>query len=574
MNVENVTEGAITRFGEKLGHKLKHIVIQEEDTSLENQQILLNICPNITSIESEYFLSLNVIAYKHLKKLILIHMHLWSDTEIQAFGRFVDTNDNKLIHLVIITDIDIYQHLDDILRHVCRMTKLKLLTFADKNRKPIRILTQGFKDLAFVCKKMKKVILFVTIDNFYLWQTFRHFDALKELFISCIFGFGSILIDTKTKIRQLLTLKKLHIKCRSIGDYFFSDITQFSPNLEDLNLSVQRPRYQLSNQHLIALSECKLMQNLMIEFPSITIQNNIEYPIVNDIGLIPLIDNCKQLKRIELVFEFNSIIDSLIKWIEISSDSTKRKIVFRNCMFFSNEHIERVLSDMSRLENIESLKVLNYSEIIDVKFDKSMTISVSISAEDYFNERTDVWQTLCRYRDLKRLEFRVPIGNSDESMTNIEPLIKLKEITFKCQTINQHFFDNITKLAPNVEELELKSQFKLTNDDLITISQLDKLTKIELISKEKKYHSADDIGVNELLDNCQELRQVILDLEVNITSVSIDKLKEFANRIINSERAKEMIRFECFVISPELQSNRLKSLPKNLIIQTKLLINK
>ena len=128
-------------------------------------------------------------------------------------------------------------------------------------------------------------------------------------------------------------------------------------------------------------------------------------------------------------------------------------------------------------------------------------------------------------------------------------------------------------MAPNVEELELKSLFKLTNEDLIKISNLKKLSKIKLISTEKKDHSVDDIGVIQLLDNCPKVRQVILNLEVNITFVSIEKLKEFANRIINSKRPKEMMRLQCFVSSPDLQSNRLKSLPKNLIIQTKLLNN-
>ena len=149
----------------------------------------------------------------------------------------------------------------------------------------------------------------------------------------------------------------------------------------------------------------------------------------------------------------------------------------------------------------------------------------------------------------------------------------LKEITFECETINKYFFDNITKLAPNVEELELKFLFKLTNVNLKTLSNLVYLTRICLVSYEKKGHSVDDIGVIQLLDNCLKLKEVILELELNITSVSIDKLKEFANRIINSERQKEIIRFECFISSPELQSNRLKSLPKNRIINTKILIN-
>ena len=106
-------------------------------------------------------------------------------------------------------------------------------------------------------------------------------------------------------------LKKLVIKCQSIGNYFFSDITQFGPNLEILSLSVHSPEYQFSNQHLIALSECKRMKDLRIKLPLIRMENDIEYPTVDDIGLVVLTHNCKQLKRIKFKFRNDSIIDSL-----------------------------------------------------------------------------------------------------------------------------------------------------------------------------------------------------------------------------------------------------------------------
>ena len=152
-------------------------------------------------------------------------------------------------------------------------------------------------------------------------------------------------------------------------------------------------------------------------------------------------------------------------------------------------------------------------------------------------------------------------------MANIKPVIGLKEITFDCETIFEYFFYNILKLAPNVEELELKSLFKLTNHNLFTLSHLKCLTRICLMSTGKKDHSVNDIGVIQLLDNCSKLREVVLDFELNITSVSIDEFKEFAK-----QRSEQLIRFQCFVSSPELQSNRLKGLQNNLFIETKLFL--
>ena len=465
------------------------------------------------------------------------------------------------------TDIDIYHHLNDILRHVYRLINIKFFLFSDTSTELMQIHVHSFKNLVPLCKKLKKIKLFVTIDNFDLWQTFRHFDALKELNISCSDSFGSVLIDTKTWFKPLPKLKNLVIKCQSIGNNFFIDVTQFIPNLEILNLTVYKPRYRFTNQYLIALSECKKMKNLWIYLPPNRFYNEINPSGVDDIGLIPLIENCKQLKRIRLEYEIESIINSLTKWIEVIIDSTKTSITFEWLVWDSC--IDTVLSDMSRLKNLKSLKIKKnnrYSdrgELIRVKFEKLMTISVTINTKIYFEDMTEVWQTLCRYKDLERLEFRFIVFNSYKSMPNIEPLIELKEITFECRTINKHFFDNITKLAPNVEELELKSDFELTNDNLITISKLICLTRICLVSYKKKNDSVDDIGVIQFLDKCQKLRLIILDLEVNITSVSIEKLIELAK-----QRSDQLIRFECFVSSPELQSNRLKNLPKNLIIQT------
>ena len=128
-----------------------------------------------------------------------MHGHFWSDNEIQAFGRFVDTNDNKLTHFKISTYNDIFHHLDDILRHVYRMTNIKVFNFVVNFLEQIQ--PQSLKNLLPICKKLKKVKLSITIDDFDLWQTFRQFDELKELNISYSSGIGSVLIRVLLKPR-------------------------------------------------------------------------------------------------------------------------------------------------------------------------------------------------------------------------------------------------------------------------------------------------------------------------------------------------------------------------------------
>ena len=177
--------------------------------------------------------------------------------------------------------------------------------------------------------------------------------------------------------------------------------------------------------------------------------------------------------------------------------------------------------------------------------------------------RTDIWEIFCRYKDLKELTFCNPYYDFFNSVSNIEPLIHLKEIAIECSLINIPFFDSITTLAPNLEEFELKSRFELHNGKLNQISRLKKLTKIKLFSTERKGHYVDDHGFIRLLDNCSKLKEVIFNFEVNISIKTIDKLKEMANN-----RSKERILFQCLVTSVELQSEHLSGLPKNLFIRT------
>ena len=135
-------------------------------------------------------------------------------------------------------------------------------------------------------------------------------------------------------------------------------------------------------------------------------------------------------------------------------------------------------------------------------------MSIQLNCYDYLKGRTDIWEIFCRYKDLKELSFCFPNYDFLDSVPNIEPLIHLKEISIECLLINNGFFVNITQLAPNLEEFELKSRFNLSNQKLKMLSQLKQLTKIKLLSTDKKGHEADDGGFIRLLDNCSKLKKV------------------------------------------------------------------
>ena len=87
-SINDLTEEAITRFGRRLGHRMKEIYFRnEDDLSEENQQILIKLCPNLETVLCKYLQTVNVIDSPHLKKLYLLHYQMWSNTDVQAFGQ-------------------------------------------------------------------------------------------------------------------------------------------------------------------------------------------------------------------------------------------------------------------------------------------------------------------------------------------------------------------------------------------------------------------------------------------------------------------------------------------------------
>ena len=78
--VNDLTEEAITRFRQRLGNRLRLIYFHKEDeSSEENQQILIKLCPNLEIVHSKYIELVNVIDSPNLKKLYLLHYQMWSN---------------------------------------------------------------------------------------------------------------------------------------------------------------------------------------------------------------------------------------------------------------------------------------------------------------------------------------------------------------------------------------------------------------------------------------------------------------------------------------------------------------
>ena len=150
----------------------------------------------------------------------------------------------------------------------------------------------------------------------------------------------------------------------------------------------------------------------------------------------------------------------------------------------------------------------------------------------------------------------------EDSKEVIEPLMDLKKLKIRCQTIGNNFFSDITRLAPNMERLEFYANHKISKDSLIRLSGSALLKRLTLGLGLQS--SVDDSVVIQLFDNCKNLDKIKFLFKANITIATIDKLVSLANG-----RPKRVICFECYVTDDRLLPNRLTNIPKNLIIKTR-----
>ena len=128
-------------------------------------------------------------------------------------------------------------------------------------------------------------------------------------------------------------------------------------------------------------------------------------------------------------------------------------------------------------------------------------------------------------------------------------MIKLKKLLIQCHSVGHPFFKNISKFAPNLRSLTMQSSFDLSNNSLIFLSNCKLLKRVQFRPTVKSGHFVDDSALIQLIDNCPELRLIHLELTVNISVDSIDRLKTLANSEPN-----ERIRFYCCLWNYEINS--------------------
>ena len=560
--VNEVSDEAITRFGQIFGHKLKKISMNDYWDRIKTQK-LLSFCPNLTSISCnqrlfEHIDDLN-LKIGNLVQLEVRNYIIWSTKESLAFGRFVDRYGHQMEKLYIILCDPSDNCL--VLQMISRLLSLKTLAIDFEMVYSNEICIYRIREIVIQCIQLKKVGLkFCTFDiNFDLFS-FSDSKCLEEITIYSKTFVN--LIDSTQEIKPLMELKKISIQCHSVGHPFFKNISKFVPNLRSLTM---QSSFDLSNNSLIFLSNCKLLKRVQFR-PTVKSGH-----FVDDSALIQLIDNCPELRLIHLELTVNISVDSIDRLKALANSEPNERIRFYCCLW--NYEINSILKQMSRLSNlvhlnIESLEGHNSvtTSIKQNKFSancsKSKLLSLDFSLITTFS--LDFWQTFSQLKALKELRFCVRDYVMKELSTDIESIESLERISIEIVWTEEYFFRDLPQMAPNLKILELKCRMKLSNTSLQCLSQLKSLTDIYLRPNDINDHQIDDEGIVQLFDSCSKLNRIVFDFVIGITSETTELLKELAK-----ERPEERFKFEFLMISSDISSINLSDLPNNLIIKIK-----
>lgn len=287
--------------------------------------------------------------------------------------------------------------------------------------------------------------------------------------------------------------------------------------------------------------------------------------------VLPLNEVLTHLQKIDLKLSSDPQISTFSQFVDIYAENIKNISLHMSkhsvdkmtenlsqiCRFSQLEHLTLELFGLTR--NMQDMIVRELTHI-GQKCNQLKTISLSIFLEFSFNLGT----TFKEFKSLKQLFFYAPNCDLQDSSVDVRPLLNLMRLTINCQSVNDNFFASISKLAPNLEYLEFNSRTNLSDDCLRSLSQLRLIREIKLMPSDDS-HISDDSLLIDLLIDCPQLRRIVFDFELKISSETIDKLIYMANR-----RPKQSLSFEYYFSEVELQTNQLvnnPNIPNNLIIR-------
>jgi hypothetical protein len=213
--------------------------------------------------------------------------------------------------------------------HLKNLTKLELiLEFREDSSKGF---VENLKAIAIHCKQLKRFYLTIEKTNPLLDKQiincFRLFKNLKFMTL-CLWEYYPLESDEESNefscesLKELKLLMNLKLENIKMNDNLFENIDKHLPQIEYLDITVDNRI--IIDKAMNSLSKLSELQSIKIRCPediygetddilSLTI-----LPLITDIGIINVINNCSQISSIEFYFRPNishKTIDALIELV-------------------------------------------------------------------------------------------------------------------------------------------------------------------------------------------------------------------------------------------------------------------
>jgi len=327
-NPSFISKETLRLFGQRFGHKLKHLEFLKEGF-IEKKELILSLCPNLKSLYCADYLWLDFSGNEFNPNLeeIKLYVDLCSDEDVTAFNIFADKYHKKIKDITVSLLCDELPIFSELMTNFSVFPKLKSLTIEifctqsfDQWLQVLNHVLVESSDKLVCLKKLRLEFTTSSIpdlekvsDSYFDLANFLiNFKTLEEFFFESSSSYRYIITSSVDTIISLMNLKKFAIDCYDIDHKFYSIISKLMPNLRTFETN------RISNECLPYLSSLKLLTRIAI------------HSFRSDESLVvQLVKNCPQIRRICLLScemkrsketneELKTLIESRPKlWIEI-----------------------------------------------------------------------------------------------------------------------------------------------------------------------------------------------------------------------------------------------------------------
>jgi hypothetical protein len=326
-NFNEISDQLIENFGLKYGQKLREIRFirdyRSDDHIIKYQyNKLLRLCPNLIALKGD--LSLFVHNNQLLvPKLSSITTEVFLK-DIQHFETFAKNYANCLKSITIRANYGLDENEINVLMrnlvHLKSLSKLEFelwVPFHFDDITNTNIFFDNFKSMAINCKQLKnfefRILGIYESLIIQLFNCLGFFENLKVLHLNLYdYNQNSNEINCQS-LKELKLLMKLKVEKLKMNDIFFEDIDKHLPQLKYLDIRVDN---KITDKAMNSLSKLSKLKLIKIRCPEeIFEERNDILPLITDIGLLNIINNCPQINSIEFYSRPNishKTIDALI----------------------------------------------------------------------------------------------------------------------------------------------------------------------------------------------------------------------------------------------------------------------